>query len=148
MLRFSEHMSYISVGMKFGNQCSFSIFCAVLLIVDGLEFCIDSCCGYSTVNMSQDITRSYNSQALIAVGRDMTFHGVQADVWRTLSDLGIAARKSTKRDRRGGVKGRRGIAVNCQQIPLSYDNQSVSLCAKSTQRMQQNVRYLRSHSRT
>ena len=111
MLRFNEHMSYIFVGMKFRNQCSFSIFCAVLLIVGGLASCIDGCCGYSTVTMSQDITRSYNSQALIAVGRDMTFHGVQADVWSTLCDLGIAARKSTKRGRRGGVKRQRGIAV-------------------------------------
>ena len=47
MLRFNEHMSYISVGMKFRNQCSFSIFCAVLLIVGGLVSCIDGCCGYS-----------------------------------------------------------------------------------------------------
>ena len=41
----------------------------------------------------------------------MTFHGVQADVWRTLCDLGIVARKSTKRGRRGGVKRQREIAV-------------------------------------
>ena len=72
---------------------------------------IDGCCGYPTVTMSQDITRSYNSQALIAVCRDMTFQGVQADVWRTLCDLGIAAQKSTKRGRRGGVKRQREIAV-------------------------------------
>ena len=51
------------------------------------------------------------SYHVIAVGRDMTYHGVQADVWRTLCDLGNAARKSTKRGRRGVVKRQRGIAV-------------------------------------